>query len=164
MRWLGVLCIAGAAVWGRWQQLAAARQLRETRDAVTAALRQMAEEIRVARTPMPRLLACVGRSCGGETGRFFFGAAGRLGRGSSLEAAWRAALEGLDLPNEALAVLRELAAGLQGDEEGVCRALCLAADRLERQAEQAERRRPEMERRGNALWFSASALLVILLI
>ena len=164
MKWLGALCIAGAAVWGRWQQLDSARRQRETQEGMTAALRQMAEEIRVARTPMPQLLVCLGRSCGGETGRFFRAAAEELRRGRALEEAWRRALACLGLPAEAMTALRELAAGLQGDEEGVCRALALAIDRLERQARMREQHRLEIERRGNAMWFSASALLVILLV
>ena len=164
MKWMGVLCIAGAAVWGRWQQLSAARRRRETQAGMTAALRQMAEEIRVIRTPMPQLLSCLGRSCGGETGRFFRSVAEELLRGRALGEAWRRALEDLELSAEALSVLRESAAGLQGDEEGVCRALTLAIGRLERLEEAEARQRTEVERRGNALWFSASALLVILLI
>lgn len=164
MKWMGALCIAVAAVWGRWEQLAAARRQRETLAGMTAALRQMAEEVRVARTPMPQLLACLGRSCSGETGRFFHTAAEGLRDGGTLGELWKTALEEIELPGEALGVLRELAAGLQGDEEGVCRALSLAVSRLDQQAAAWDRRRQAVEQRGNALWFSASALLVILLI
>ena len=161
MKWLGALCIAAAAVWGRWQQLSAARRQRETQAGMTAALRQMAEEIRVARTPMPQLLSCLGRSWFGEPGRFFKTAVAGLRDGSPLPEAWAGAVEELDLSARALGVLRELAAGLHG---GVCRALTLAIGRLERLEEAEARQRTEVERRGNALWFSASALLVILLI
>ncbi|MBQ7778729.1 MAG: stage III sporulation protein AB [Oscillibacter sp.] len=164
MKLMGALCIACGAVWGRWQQLSAQRRRRETVRGLIAALRQMAEEIRIARTPMPQLLSCLGRSRGGEAGRFFHAVAAGLESGHALPEAWRLALADLSLPDEPMTVLRELAAGLSGDEEAVYRAVTLAADALERQALAWERQRPEAERRGNALWFSASALLVILLI
>ena len=108
MKWLGALCIAGAAVWGRWQQLDLSRRQRETQERMTAALRQMAEEIRVARTPMPALLDWLGRSCDGEAGGFFQTAAEGLRRGRELGAAWRRALACLDLPAEEMTALREL--------------------------------------------------------
>ena len=164
MKLMGALCIACGAVWGRWQQLDTQRRRRETLCGLIAALRQMAEEIRIARTPMPQLLACLGRSRGGEPGRFFHRVVAGLESGHALPESWRLALGGLALPSETLAVLRELAVGLSGDEEAVYRAVTLGADALERQALAWERQRPDAERRGNALWFSASALLVILLI
>jgi len=164
MKWMGALCIAGAAVWGRWQQLSSQRRRRETLRGLIAALYQMAEEIRVARTPMPQLMACIGRSRGGAAGGQFRRTAALLKGECTLAEAWLSALEGVDVSGEALAVLRELASGLQGDEEAVCRAILRAVGALERLAETEERQRPDAERRGNALWFSASALLVILLL
>lgn len=160
----GCICVVIAAVWARWLQLDAARRQRETLAGMIAALGQIAEEIRMARTPMPALLACIGRSRSGGEGAFFRAVSAALSAGISLCDAWRGALDGLALPAESLAVLRELANGLQGDEEKVCNAVSLATKKLEKQAERAEKQRPEAERRATALWFSASALLVILLI
>ncbi len=57
-----------------------------------------------------------------------------------------------------------LAQGLQGDEENACKAISHVTYELAKSAEKAERTRPEEEKRAAALWFSASALLVILLI
>jgi len=164
MKLTGAICIAMAAVWGRWQQLSVQRRRRETLRSLIAALYQMAEEIRVARTPMPQLLECIGRSRGGAAGGQFRRTAALLKRECTLAQAWRGALEGVDVSAEAMTVLRELAAGLQGDEEAVCRAVFRAVGALERLAETEARQRLEAERRGNALWFSASALLVILLL
>lgn len=163
MKLMGAVCIAMAAVWGRWQQLSAQRRRRETLRALIAALYQMAEEIRIARTPMPQLLNCIGRSRGGAAGGQFRRTAALLKRECTLADAWLGALESVDVSAEAMTVLRDLAAGLQGDEEAVCRAISRTVGALERLAETEERQRPDTERRGNALWFSASALLVILL-
>ena len=164
MKLMGAVCITAAAVWGRWQQLSVQRRRRETLRSLIAALYQMAEEIRVARTPMPQLLDCIGRSRGGAAGGQFRRTAALLKRECTLAQAWCGALEGVDVSAEAMTVLRELATGLQGDEEAVCRAVFRTVGALERLAEREERQRLEAERRGNALWFSASALLVILLL
>ena len=63
-----------------------------------------------------------------------------------------------------LAVLEELGQDLRGDEEKICKAISLAGKRLEKQLAEWDERRAETEKRTTALWFSASALLVILLI
>ena len=164
MKLMGAVCIAAAALWGRWQQLSVQRRRRETLRSLIAALYQMAEEIRIARPPMPQLLECIGRSRGGAAGGQFRRTAALLRREYTLAEAWRGALEGMEVSGEAMTVLRELAAGLQGDEEAVCRSILRAVSSLERLAEMEARQRWETERRGNALWFSGSALLVILLL
>ena len=60
--------------------------------------------------------------------------------------------------------MEELGQALRGDEEKVCKAILLAVKQLEKQVTEWDERRPEAEKRTTALWFSASALLVILLI
>ncbi|WP_455582450.1 stage III sporulation protein AB [Dysosmobacter sp.] len=161
---LGAAFVLGAGFWARQVQLSARRRGGETLRALAAALNQMAEEIRMARTPMPPLLACVGRSHGGLAGTFFQEVSAGLQRGVPLPEAWGQALSILPLPREELLLLQELGQGLQGDEERVCKAIRLAVRRLEQRLETWEQQRPEMEKRVTALWLSGAALLVILLI
>ena len=148
----------------RWVQLSAARRRRDTLAGLAAGLEQMAEEIRMARTPMPSLLDCLARSRRGPERAFFHRAAEELRRGTELPQAWQRAVETLDLPPRTLAVLEELGQDLRGDEEKICKAISLAGKRLEKQLAEWDERRAETEKRTTALWFSASALLVILLI
>ena len=148
----------------RWVQLSAARRRRDTLAGLAAGLEQMAEEIRMARTPMPSLLDCLARSRRGPERTFFRLGAEALAGGEELPEAWQRAIEVLDLPSQVLTVLEELGQNLRGDEEKVCKALSLAASRLEKQLADWDEQRPEAEKRTTALWFSASALLVILLI
>ena len=118
----------------------------------------------MARTPLPSLLDSQARSRRGPERTFFRLGAETLAHGAELPEAWQRAVDILDLPSQALAVLEELGQNLRGDEEKVCKALSLAASRLEKQLADWDERQPEAEKRTTALWFSASALLVILLI
>ena len=113
---------------------------------------------------MPSLLDCLARSRRGPERTFFRLGAETLVHGAELPEAWQRAVDILDLPSQALAVLEELGQNLRGDEEKVCKALSLAASQLEKQLADWDERQPEAEKRTTALWFSASALLVILLI
>ena len=161
---LGAVCVLLGTAGAWWVQLSTARRRRDTLAGLAAGLGQMAEEIRMARTPMPPLLECLGRSRSGPERNFFRQAAAALRRGAQLQEAWGQAVETLDLPPRALAVLEELGPNLRGDEEKVCKAISLAVSQLEKQLADWDERRPEAEKRAAALWFSASALLVILLI
>ena len=164
MKLMGAACILGGGAWARWLQLSAGRQRRMALSGMTAALQQMAEEVRMARTPMPALLTCLGRSRTGAEGAFFRSVSEHLKAGLPLPEAWGQALGALPLPESALAVLAELGRGLQGDEEKVCKAILLTTGTLEKQLDNLEKQRPEAERRATALWFSGAAMLVILLI
>ena len=161
---LGAVCVLLGGALARWVQLSAARRRRDTLVGLAAGLEQMAEEIRMARTPMPSLLDCLARSRRGPERTFFRLGAETLAHGAELPEAWQRAVDILDLPSQALVVLEELGQNLRGDEEKVCKALSLAASRLEKQLADWDERQPEAEKRTTALWFSASALLVILLI
>ena len=71
LKLLGSLCVlsGGGLVWRSC--LAERRRQRETLCDLLTALRRMAEEIRMARTPMPAPLACLGRSRRGPERDFF---------------------------------------------------------------------------------------------
>ena len=150
LKLLGSLCVlsGGGLVWRSC--LAERRRQRETLCDLLMALRRMAEEIRMARTPLPSLLDALAA----ETAR----------RGGDLPAAWHHAAGGLPLEpgdREALAALGD---SLHGDEESVCKAISLVIYQLAKSLEETDRVRQQEEKRTAALCFSAAALMVILLI
>lgn len=162
---LGAAFVLGAGFWARQVQLSARRRGGETLRALAAALNQMAEEIRMARTPMPPLLACVGRSHGGLAGTFFQEVSAGLQRGVPLPGGLGTGSFHPPLAAGGAFAAAGAGTGLQGDEERVCKAIRLASSgRLEQRLETWEQQRPEMEKRVTALWLSGAALLVILLI
>ncbi len=114
---VGSLCIFCGGWLLRWLRVSDRRREQETRGQLLCALRQMAEEIRMSRTPLPILLERLGQARSGPAGAFFRGTAGALRAGTALDEAWRRSLEKLSLPEEDRRVLRELGDALHGDEE-----------------------------------------------
>ena len=161
---LGSLCIFGSGAWVWYIQVAARRREREILANLLAALRQMEEEVRLTRTPLPSLLARLGTGKAEPTERFFQQASKALKAGLPLSLAWGQALSSLPVETRDRAALEELGQSLRGDEETVRKALALAIQRLETSLAELERQRPEAEKRTTALCFSGAALLVILLI
>ena len=160
---LGAVCVLLGGAWAWRAQLSAARRRRDTLAGITAGLGQMAEEIRMARTPLPLLLEALGSDCRGpETAALFRRSADAARQGEGLEAAWRGGVGLLPLPPREREVLEGLT--LRGDEESVCKGISLVITELARGVEELERQRPERDRRTAALCFSGAALLVILLI
>ena len=161
---LGAVCVLLGGAWAWRAQLSAARRRRDTLAGITAGLGQMAEEIRLTRRPMLPLLEGLQKDCGGAVSAFFGSVGEGLRRREPLADAWRRACECLELPIDGGETLAALGASLGGDEEQACKALTLVIYTLEKDAgERAAERRAE-DRRAAALCFSASALLVILLI
>ncbi|MDO4315906.1 MAG: stage III sporulation protein AB [Oscillospiraceae bacterium] len=161
---LGSLCILAGGAMVRWVQASERRRRRDTLSGLLAALRRMAEEIRMARTPLPDLLERLSRDCGAETAAFFHAAASAARQDGELSGAWATAAEALPLADGDRAALRDLGKDLRGDEEKVCKAISLVIYSLAKSAEEQDRNRAQEERRATALCFSAAALLVILLI
>lgn len=159
VRALGGLLVAGAALGGWLGQRAERRRRMDTLWALSSGLSRMAEAVRLERTPLPRLLERLGRESD-----FFRRLGPALAAGEGAEAAWRRLAQDLPLPPEDREALAEAASGLSGDEAQVCRALTAAAERLERSLEAERAASMEREKRSAALWLSAGALLVILLI
>lgn len=129
---------------------------------LVASLRSMGEEIRMARTPMPRLLQRLAERRGEDVQAFLRSVAAAAENGEGLTASWKKGI--MELPLGGLEREILLSVELQGDEEKVCKGLSLAALQLAQCAEELERRRPEEAKRTSALCFSCAALLVILLI
>ena len=159
---VGSICILCAGLLA-WQcQHTVCQRRRDTLADLLAALERMSEEIRQARTPLPRLLEQMAGACRPDAAALFREAAKAARRGDSLESTWRRRAASLPLDpgdREALGELR-----LWGDEESVRKGIALVSHRLTRSLEELEARRPEEEKRSAALCFSAAALLVILLI
>ena len=150
----------GGLLW--YTRMRAWRTRRNALQDLAAVLRAMGEEIRMTRTPMPRLLRKLAGACGGEVQAFLRSTAAAAETGERLSEVWRNNAAELPLsPRE-----REILTGLelQGDEECVCRAVSLAALQMARCAEALEQKRPEETKRTSAVCFSCAALLVILLI
>ena len=160
---LGSLLVLGASLGGMTLQIRERGRQRRTRLDLLDALRRMGEEIRIARTPLPRLLEQAA-DCGGEAGDFFRGAARSVREGEEAGDTWRRGIASLTLEEEERRVLQEMSRRFGGDEESLCGAIALACAVLQRHAEEEECRRGMEEKRSVALWGSAGALAVILLI
>ena len=160
---LGSFLVLGASLGGMTLQLREQRRQRRVRLDLLDALRRMGEEIRIARTPLPDLLERAA-DCGGEAGEFFRAVADSARRGEDVPAVWRVEAACLPLGEEERRALGGLEVRFGGDEESLCSAITLACAVLQRHGEEEERRRGMEEKRSAALWGSAGALAVILLI
>lgn len=158
----GSICIlaGGALVW--WLLTMERRRRRNTLQDLMVAFRKMGEEIRIMRTPLPRLMEALAADCTGEAADLFrsTGEAARQGKG--MTEIWRQSTDVLPLSFRDREIIRGL--DLQGDEEKVCKEISLVVQRLAGSAASMERTGPEETRRTTALCFSGAALLVILLI
>lgn len=161
---LGSACVLGGGVLARWFQAAERRREMDTLSDLLLALRRMAEEIRMARTPLPLLLDRLSQGCGPEAGSFFQAVSAAARRGEDLRRTWRRSAAALPLPGASAAALAGLGDDLQGDEETIRKAVSLVVCSMAQDAEERARRQPEEARRSAALWFSGAAFLVILLI
>ena len=161
---LGSACILGGGMLVRYLHALERRREMDTLSDLLSSLRKMAEEIRMARTPLPALLNHLDAGCGAEVGAFFRTAALSARQGRDLPATWRQGAEALPLSVDSGTALEELGNHLCGDEESICKAISLAIYSLAKDAEDCARRRPEEAKRTTALCLSGAALLVILLI
>ena len=164
LKMLGSACILAGSVLAQAVRLSDHRRQWDTLSDMLSALRQMGEEIRLARTPMPLLLEYLAKGRRPDAASFFNKTAEELRRGESLKAAWQRGISGLPLPPEDMRALEPLGAALGGDEEQACKALAQSVYELAKHAEERAAERNAEDRRAAALCFSAAALLVILLI
>ncbi len=160
----GSVLVFGGGVLLRYLQAAQCRREMDTLSDLLMSLRRMAEEIRMARTPLPVLLGRLAGDCGPDAAAFFTAAADAARRGESLAAAWRQAAGQLPLSAFGQTALQELGGSLHGDEENIYKAISLVTYSLAQEAEERRSRQGEEARRATALCLSGAALLVILLI
>ena len=150
-------CVALRQTW-----CAARRREQRLRRALSAALAQIAREVQLLLTPLPRLLRRRGRR---EMADGFCAAVTeKLDAGETLSAAWRAAAFALPLPEEEREALARCGASLDGTAETACASLTLAAGELDRAYERAAAELPARERLATALCLSLGALLCVVLL
>lgn len=159
----GGICVLLGGFLLRWIELQTRRRSRETLDGMLLLLRQIGEEVRISRTPLPRLFKSCGETEQPELHSFFGTVVQKLRDGQALSDAWRTSVPDLLLSKKCHVILDELGQCLHGDEEAVTKALALAIYRLSQEQDTAEQHRAQEEQRITALTLSASALLVILL-
>lgn len=161
---LGSICILGGGVLAVWQQLRERRRRREVLADLIDALRHMAEEIRLMRTPLPQLLEQAAMGCREDAATFFQEVSAALRQGEPAAVSWQRAAECLPLPSRDRSAVAAVGKCLQGDEESACNGISLVIYELAKSAEQWELQRPEETKRTAALYLSGAALLVILLL
>lgn len=164
LKLLGSVCILGGSVLAVWQQLRERRRRQEVLADLIAALRQMAEEIRLVRTPLPQLLEQAAKGCGEDAAVFFLEVSTALRQGENAAVSWHRAAGELPLPSRDRSAVAAVGKCLQGDEESACKGISLVIYELAKSAEQWELQRPEETKRTAALYLSGAALLVILLL
>lgn len=164
LKLLGSLCVLTAGGWALAQRRREFRQELDALRRLSAALEAMADNIRLERPPMPRLLDRAGSGQEDPASSFFRTAAAALRRGEPLPAAWRDAAGALPLPPRDRQTVADLGRILGGDEVQACKGLQLASSVLRGSYEELERCRPQRERQRTALCFSAAALVIILLL
>ncbi|MBQ6206246.1 MAG: stage III sporulation protein AB [Oscillospiraceae bacterium] len=159
MKAYGIACIFIGAAWGMRAKVSERRRRRRLLSDLRSALARMADEIRMARAPLPDLLKRLAATCGPDAAAFFRAVAESGGPSQ----AWGAASDALPLSAPDRQTLRELAPVLRGDEEQIRKALQLASGRFERSLQEFDRTAGAELRQSAALIFSAAALIVILL-
>ena len=164
LKLLGSICILIGSVLTQGTRLAERRRQWDTLSDMLSALRQMGEEIRLARAPMPLLLEDLAKPLCPDAAAFFNQTSEALRRGENLAESWQRELSCLPLPPEDIRALEPLGAAFGGDEEQACKAISRAVYELAKHAEERAAERKGEDRRAAALCFSAAALLVILLI
>ena len=164
LKLLGSLFILSGGFLARWLQMSERRRRRETLSDLLSTLRRMGEEIRMTRTPLPALLERAAADCGSDTGALLLSAAKAAKEGENLCTVWQHSAKNLPLSDAEHRVVRDLGENLHGDEESICKAISLAVYELAKHASELDASRRLDDQRATALCFSASALLVILLI
>lgn len=164
LKLLGSLCIVSGGVLAWYLQRLERKRRRDVLSDFQMAFRRMGEEVRMTRTPLPVLLDALAKECGPEASSFFAAVSRAAREAEHLPGFWREQAAALSLREADRSLISELGKELQGDEEKVCKAISHVTYALAKSAEAEERKCPEEEKRAAALWFSASALLVILLI
>ena len=161
--WGCALIFGGGAAAALLHARASLREV-EVLGALCHALGCMESDIRLNRTPLPRLLLKLSLQCEGEL-RCFLQNVGQAAAGDGFTVSlWRRSCGQLSLGDYERGLMEELGDKLSGDEESLCRALRQTREQLLAAYDDRRRTRGERERRAAALCLSASALAMILLL
>ena len=163
LKLMGSGCVMSAGIWLLWKITGEERRRTAVLRDLAAALDIMANEIRMNRTPMPRLLLKAGAGRVGEVMDFF--ATVRMSGGEmGFSAAWGRAAAALPLPELEKQSFSDLGHCLTGDEEQACSGLVSVSQQLDRELKRRRESAAENGRRNAALCLSGAALMIILLI
>lgn len=162
MKLIGSLLVftGGGLVW--WIQQRERRRKGTVLADLALILRQMQEEIRMMRTPLPELFRKLEKRCGQDISDVLRAMAAAVERETDVKVLWSEAVCALPVDERMREILCRL--DFSGDEEKLCKELSFAAYEIAKCAEVLESRRMEDGKRVTALCFSGAALLVILLI
>ena len=164
MKLAGAVLVLGGSLLLRWMQLAERSRQRRLMGELLDALRQMAEEIRMAGTPLRELFSKLSRRYSGGADAFFHGICVRLSAGELLAEAWENALAEMELPAAQKEMFAQLGSNLQGDEECICKAIGLVIHSVEISLEDWGRNRADIEKRNTGVLLCGAAMAVILLV
>lgn len=164
LKLIGSGCILGAGFLLRTFQVQEHRRGIDALRDLLAALGRMENEIRLNRTPLPRMLERLGLDCGVDVEEFFRAVSQAVREGERLPAAWRSAAVSLPISPAGQASVAEIGQKLGGDEEEICNGISLASNSLKGELEQKLTGQADFEKRSTALCLSGAALLAILLI
>lgn len=164
LKLIGSMCIMGAGLMLRTFRVQENRRgIAALRDLLTV-LTRMENEIRLNRTPLPRMLGKLGTNCGDDVKAFFLTVSKAVGEGELLPAAWRSAAVNLPISISGQASVAELSQKLGGDESEICNGIVLVGNSLKGELEQKLKGQADFEKRSTAVCLSGAALLAILLI
>ena len=163
LKLLGACCVICAGAWVYLSTAVEERRRLEVLRRLAAALETMGDEIRMNRTPIPRLLKKL-EAGGKDEVSAFFTSVRFLCEEIALTDAWRHAAEQLPLPETVKGAFLELGNCLSGDEERACRGITFLKEQLRRELECRRSRVMEAMRYRAAVCFSAAAMVIILLI
>lgn len=164
VRLCGSICIFAGCGYAWYLQWTQRRRQRNARIELLSALRTMEQEIRSRQTPIPHLAQRLAGESIGDVRHSFEIFRALLECGELPAQAWKVAFEELPLSEEEKAAVMELGNRISKEESIAVREINLTIDKIETWKESEEKLRKETEKRSSALWFSAAALLVILLI
>jgi len=164
LKLMGSVCILAAAAFARVAWIRSIRRELSVLRGLISALGEMESEIRLNRTPMPRLLKKAGYDRGADVASFFSRLSRGLAAGEETMRTWTAAAGDLPVAGRERLELAEVGRNLSGDEEKACKGILLASDHLSKCLQEKYIQQRESEKRCTALCFSGAALLIILLL
>lgn len=164
LKLMGSICILGAGFMLRTFRIQENRREITVLQDLLASFTVMENEIRLNRTPLPRMLPKLGTNREDAVANFFLMISKAAEQGEPLPAAWRSTAVNLPISISGQAAVAELSQKLCGDEEEICNGITLASNSLSRELEQKISCQADFEKHNTAVCLSGAALLAILLI
>lgn len=164
MKLTGSVCILAAGGLAWYLQRGDSRRETALLLELSRVLEQMASEIQCLQTPLPRLLEKMSANRTKTVSQFLRSAAESLESGDAPSQFWRTLVQMLPLNKEYQAPLLELESYLDSSEERLRGGLTYSRNQLLAMWETRRTQQRQSEQRNGALFLSAAALTVILLL